>query len=208
LTETNVRSIFEVMKKGDETRYKILEIGFELASTLGLECLTIGTLAKAAHMSKSGLFSHFHSKENLQLSVMGYADDLFLKEVVIPALKTPAGIPRVKKIMENWVDWSRRTSGGCIFVSAAAEFADRPGPVRDFIREQHDRWIDCLRRIADSAVKAGDFKPDTDCDLFAFELYSLILGFYLYHNSLGYERADALMADAFHRLVLSYQSQL
>lgn len=193
------------MKKGDETKQKILDIGFELASKLGLECLTIGTLAKAAGMSKSGLFSHFHSKENLQLNVMIHAGEIFRQDVILPALMTKAGIPRVRKVMEAWVEWTLRLSGGCIFVAAAAEYSDRPGPVRDCIRKQHEEWIDCLSRVAESAVRVGDFGPDTDCDRFAFELYSLILGFFLYHNSLGYDRVKDLLAGSFHRLVESYQ---
>lgn len=193
------------MKKGDETKQRILDIGFELASKLGLECLTIGTMAKAANMSKSGLFSHFHSKENLQLMVMTHAGEIFNQEVILPALMTKAGVPRVEKIMQNWLAWTQRLSGGCIFVAAAAEYSDRPGPVRDCIREQHDKWIQCMSRVAHSAVKVGDFKPGTDCERFAFELYSLILGFFLYHNSLGYEKAEVLLHDSFNQLVKSYQ---
>lgn len=193
------------MKKGDVTKQKILDIGFELASKLGLECLTIGTLAKAADMSKSGLFSHFQSKENLQLMVMTHAGEIFKQDVIIPALLTEAGIPRVRKIMENWVDWTQKLSGGCIFVAAAAEYSDRPGPVRDCIRKEHDNWIDCLSRVARSAVRVGDFKPETDCDRFAFELYSLILGFFLYHNSLSYKGAKEMMFASFDQLIRAYQ---
>lgn len=205
LTKTNVRTIFKIMKKGDITRQKILDIGFEMASKLGLECLTIGNMAKAAGMSKSGLFGHFQSKENLQLQVMVHAGEIFSEDVVIPALLEPAGIPRIRKIMDNWIRWTRQLSGGCIFVAAAAEYSDRPGSVRDFIRKQQDEWIDCLRRVGESAVKAGDFKEDTDCDQFAFELYSLILGFFLYHSSLAYPSADALMDQSFNRLIKSYR---
>ncbi len=193
------------MKKGDETKAKILDIGFELASKLGLECLTIGTMAKMANMSKSGLFSHFQSKENLQLKVMDHAGEIFNQDVIIPALMTPAGISRVKKVMENWVDWTQHLSGGCMFVAAAAEYSDRPGPVRDSIREQHDKWIDCLRRIVESAVRVGDFKPDTDCDQVAFELYSLILGFFLYHNSLDCAGTKKMMFQSLDRLIASYR---
>ncbi len=193
------------MKKGDETKKKILNMGFELASKLGLECLTIGTLAAATQMSKSGLFGHFHSKENLQLKVMEHAGDVFNEDVIVPALRTAAGIPRIRKVMELWIRWTKELSGGCIFVAAAAEYSDRSGIVRDFIREQQDAWIDCLSRIAWSAVRVGDFKPDTDCDLFAFELYSLILGFFLYKSSLDLPKVDELMEKSFERLINSYK---
>jgi len=166
------------MKKGDETRKKILDKGFELASTLGLECLSIGALAEATQMSKSGLFAHFLSKENLQLKVMEHAGEVFNQVVIVPALKTPAGIQRIRKIMENWVQWTIDLSGGCIFVAAAAEYSDRPGLVQDFIIEQQNAWIGCLERIAKSAVSVGEFRSDTHCRVFAFELYSLILGFF------------------------------
>ena len=194
------------MKKGEETKYKILDTGFGLASKLGLECLSIGTLARKTAMSKSGLFAHFNSKENLQLAVMNYAGEVFRQEVIVPALKTKAGISRVRKVMELWIDWTVKLSGGCIFVAAAAEYSDRPGPVRDEIRQQHDNWIDCLSRIAQSAVRVGDFRQDTDCELFAFELYSLILGFYLYYSSLDYQGVDNMMDNAFERLINSYKS--
>ncbi len=175
-----------------------------MASKLGLECLSIGTLASATDMSKSGLFGHFHSKENLQLKVMEYAGQVFNQDVIIPALLIPAGIPRIKKVMENWIDWTKELSGGCIFVAAAAEYSDRPGLVRDCVRKQHDLWIDCLSRIAQSAVNVGDFKQDTDCEQFAFELYSLILGFFLYHSSLDHKDVDSLMDQSFNRLIQSY----
>lgn len=180
-------------------------MGFELASKLGLECLSIGTLAAATQMSKSGLFGHFHSKENLQLKVMEHAGDIFNQDVIASALKTSAGIPRIRKVTENWVKWTKDLSGGCIFVAAAAEYSDREGPVRDFVQKQQAAWIDCLSRIAWSAVRVGDFRPDTDCDLFAFELYSLILGFFLYHSSLGYPHADKIMSESFERLINSYK---
>jgi len=194
------------MKKGDETKIKILDKGFELASKLGLECLSIGTLATATKMSKSGLFGHFHSKENLQLSVMEHAGRIFKNDVVLPALKAPAGIPRIRTVMKNWVGWSKELSGGCIFVAAATEYSDREGLVRDFILKQQSEWIEFLNRIAESAVRAGDFKSDTNCDLFAFELYSLILGFFLYHSSLNNPDVDNLMSQSFDRLIHSYGS--
>jgi len=194
------------MKKGDETKRKILDKGFELASKLGLECLSIGALASATQMSKSGLFGHFQSKENLQLKVMEHAGEIFNEDVVLPALMVSAGIPRVRQIMENWIQWTKDLSGGCIFVAAAAEYSDRPGPVRNYILKQQNVWIECLSRIAESAVKKGDFKRDTNCKLFAFELYSLILGFFLYHSSLDNPNVEDLMSESFERLIHSYKS--
>jgi AcrR family transcriptional regulator len=193
------------MGKGEETKIRILNKGFELASKLGLECLSIGTLANSTSMSKSGLFGHFNSKENLQLAVMEHAGEIFNQEVVLPALLSDRGIPRIRKIIQKWIEWTLNLSGGCIFVSAAAEYSDRPGIVRDSIRKQHNLWNDCLVRIAQSAVKAGHFKKNTNCSLFAFELYSLILGFFLYHNALNAPDAYEHINDSVERLINSYK---
>jgi len=194
------------MEKGDQTKKKILDTGFGLASKIGLECLSIGSMAISLEMSKSGLFAHFKSKENLQLAVMEHAAHIFNKDVISPALKAPAGIPRIQKMMDKWVEWTINLSGGCIFVAAAAEYSDRPGKVRDAIREQHDLWIDCLNRIAHSAIKVGDFKEDSDCNLFAFQMYSLILGFFLYHNSMGDKKSKQMLQSSFQHLIDSYKT--
>lgn len=193
------------MKKGEETKIKILNKGFELASKFGLECLSIKTLADAASMSKSGLFGHFKSKVNLQLAVMEHAGEIFNQKVIIPALLSDRGIPRIRKITEKWIEWTVNLTGGCIFVAAAAEYSDRPGIVRDFIRKQHNIWTDCLIKIAQSAVRAGHFKKNTNCSLFAFELYSLILGFFLYHNALNDSDVHQYINDSVDRLINSYK---
>jgi AcrR family transcriptional regulator len=173
------------MGKGKDTKREILETGLDMVSRLGLECLSIGNLAKAAGMSKSGLFGHFQSKERLQLEILEYAAQSFAEKVIVPALKTQAGIPRIKALVSKWVSWQAGQPGGCIFVTACNEFSDRPGKVRVLLFRQQKEWLDTLCRIARSAVKAGDFRPDADCEQFAFELYSLQLGFHLYHKLLN-----------------------
>jgi len=156
------------MIKGRDTKNAILEVGLDMATQLGLECVTIGALAKTAKMSKSGVFAHFASKENLQMEILRYAGRIFADSVVIPALKIEAGIPRIKALVANWIRWgSSDWTGGCIFVSASTEFADRPGKVRDVLLGQQEEWIDSLKRMAESAVKAGDFREDSDCEQFA-----------------------------------------
>lgn len=172
------------MTKGEDTKLAILEIGLDMASQLGLELVTIGSLAKATRMSKSGLFAHFQSKENLQNDILRYAGDLYSKSVVLPALQVEAGIPRIRALVDNWVRWTSKMTGGCIFVQASMDFKDRPGKVRDFILLQQGAWIDCLKRMAESAIKVGDFREDIDCDQFAFEMYSLLLGYHLYQKLL------------------------
>jgi len=196
------------MTKGDDTKLNILEIGLDMASRLGLEAVTIGDLAKTAKMSKSGLFAHFQSKENLQIELLEYAGEMFSQNVVVPALKTKAGIPRIKAVMDNWIRFSGALTGGCIFVTASSDFKDRPGKVRDFLLEQQVGWIDSLRRIAQSAIKEGDFRSDTDCDQFAFELYSLMLGFHLYATLLDNADTQIRQQAAFETLINTYRQPI
>ena len=158
------------MPKGISTKQDIINRGLEMASQLGLECITIGLLAKETSLSKSGLFAHFKSKENLQLEILRHAADDFTKKVILPALKVQAGITRIKALVKNWIDWGNKISGGCIFVTAGTEYSDRPGKVRTLLIQQQEQWIESLRRIANSAIKVGDFKEGIDVDQFAFEL--------------------------------------
>jgi AcrR family transcriptional regulator len=172
------------MAKGEDTKQTILEYGLQMASQVGLESVTIGVLAKETGMSKSGLFAHFQSKENLQIGILEYAAGEFAHHIIVPALKKPSGIPRIKALVENWISWTGNMEGGCVFVSASTEFSDRPGRVRTVLLKQQEAWIDTLKRLAESAIKAGDFDKGIDCDQFAFELYSLLLGFHYYHKLL------------------------
>jgi AcrR family transcriptional regulator len=193
------------MVKGEDTKRIILNAGLKMATKLSLESVSIGNLAKATRMSKSGLFAHFHSKENLQIDILKHAGELFAEKVVIPALMEKAGIPRIKSLVENWIAWSTKLSGGCIFVSSSAEFTDRPGKVRDYILKQQEDWIDSLRQIALSAIRVGDFREGIDCDQFAFDLYSLLLGFHLYDKMLNNAETDKRQAAALEKLLDNYR---
>ena len=193
------------MKKGEETKMAILEVGLDMASRLGLEGVSIGSLAKAMSMSKSGLFAHFESKENLQMEILNYAGRLFAEGVIVPALKTEAGIPRIKALINNWINWTSGLTGGCIFVSASTDYTDRPGKVRECLLRQQEDWLDCLRRIAQSAIKAGDFKKDIDCEQFAFDLYSLLLGFHLYDRLLDDAETKRRQETALEQLIANYR---
>ncbi len=193
------------MTKGDETKNAILDTALAMASEFGLEGVTIGTLAKATKMSKSGLFAHFQSKENLQVEILKYGATVFVETVVIPALRTEAGIPRLRALVNNWVKWASSHAGGCIFVTASNEFSDRVGIVRTSLLHQQEAWIRTLRKVARSAIKAGDFREDVDCDQFVFELYSLLLGFHLYHHLLHSEEIDKRQAVALDQLFDKYR---
>ena len=193
------------MAKGEDTKLNVLEAGLDMASQLGLECVTIGNLAKETNLSKSGLFAHFQSKENLQIEILNHAARVFSEGVIIPALKTKAGIPRIRALVDNWIQWTSVLTGGCIFVSASADFSDRPGRVRDVLLNQQKEWIDCLKRIAQSAVEVGDFRKDIDDEQFAFDLYSLLLGFHLYYNLLDDTETRKRQEAALTRILNSYK---
>lgn len=193
------------MSKGADTKLMILEVGLDMASQLGLEAVSIGGLAKATQMSKSGLFAHFKAKENIQRGILRYAGQLFSEEVVVPALKTEAGIPRIKALVDNWIHWTSNLSGGCIFIQASNDFKNRPGKVRDLLILQQEAWIDCLRRIAQSAIRVGHFRQGIDCDQFAFELYSLLLGFHLYHKLLDNKEIQQRQQTALDTLISHYK---
>jgi AcrR family transcriptional regulator len=192
---------FTIMTRGEDTKQAILETGLDMASQLGLEAVSIGELAKKTEMSKSGLFAHFQSKENLQIEILKHAADLFAADVVVPALKTKAGTGRIEALVNNWIRWTDKLTGGCIFVAAATDFKDRPGRVRDVLLRQQEAWIDCLRRMAQSAIASGDFCKDVDCDQFAFELYSLLLGFHLYYKLLNNKDIKEHQRKALKRLL-------
>ena len=204
LTKIERPFYFEGMTKGEDTKTMILSTGLEMASQLGLENVTIGELAKATGMSKSGLFAHFASKENLQIQILDHAGRLFAAQVIQPALLVPAGAGRILALFDNWIAWSAGLKGGCIFVTASSDFKDRPGNVRAFLLKQQQDWLACLRRVAESAVKAGDFRPDIDAAQFAFEMYSLLLGVHLYDKLLNSADIDARQRAGLEKLLGNY----
>lgn len=193
------------MTSREDTRIRILEAGLEMAGLVGLECVTIGELAKTTGMSKSGLFAHFRSKEALQVAILDHAAVRFASSVVTPALKVPGGIPRIQALFDNWVRWTGDNLGGCVFVYTSSEYSERPGNVRERLLELQRDWIDSLCRMAGSAIKAGDFRDDADCNQFAYELYSLMLGFHLYDRLLNAPDTLQRQRKALERLLEAYR---
>jgi AcrR family transcriptional regulator len=155
--------------KGEQTRAAILERAVDLASAEGLEGLTIGRLAAELRMSKSGLFAHFGSKQELQLATVEAAAARFSAAVIEPALAAPDGAPRLRALNERYLDHLNLYSGGCFWGATSAEYDDRPGPVRDAIAGALDAWMAELVRQAEIA---GVENPRR----FAFELYAVIMG--------------------------------
>jgi AcrR family transcriptional regulator len=193
------------MSKGEETRTAILDTALALASTGGLEGLSIGNLAREVGLSKSGLFAHFNSKENLQLQVLTTAAERFVAEVVTPALRRPRGEPRVRALFEHWLAWAKASylPGGCPFVATAVELDDRPGPLRDYLVDAQSRWLGTMARAATIAVEEGHFRAGLDGEQFAYELYSILLAYHLFRRLLRDPRAEARSRSAFERLLAS-----
>jgi AcrR family transcriptional regulator len=193
------------MSKGEDTKRAILATGLNLASSIGLEQVTIGSLAKAAGLSKSGLYAHFQSKETLQIEILQYAGQQFAGSVLVPALQSKAGIARIQHLVKNWNEWNDRLTGGCIFISATNEFKDRPGKVRDFVIAQQQEWLGSLQRLAQSAIESGDLRADADAEQFAYELYSFLLGFNLFNKLLDSKESGLRQQEALTRLFATYQ---
>jgi AcrR family transcriptional regulator len=191
------------MTKGAETRERILDRAMSLASRDGLGGLTIGTLADKLGLSKSGLFAHFGSKEDLQLEVLRAAVTRFEKEVLRPAFRAPRGEPRLRSLLEHWLRWTTDPSlpGGCILVAATAELDDREGRPRDFLAATQRQLLDTLARSARLAMDVHHFRADLDVDQFAFELYSIFLGYNHSKRLLRDPRAEKRGHVAFDRLI-------
>jgi AcrR family transcriptional regulator len=190
------------LQKGQQTRAAIVDAALALASQIGLEGLSIGALAEATGMSKSGVFAHFGSREELQISVVREYHRKFEEEVFRPALAAGRGLPRLRALFDRWL---RRVSveidSGCIYISGAVEFDDRPGPVRDALVTMVQTWQQALDRAICAAADEGHLRADTDVGQMLFEIHGLVLA--LHHDArfLRHAGAEARARAAFERLV-------
>jgi AcrR family transcriptional regulator len=187
--------------KGEDTRRTALSAALELASSDGLAGVTIGRLADHVGMSKSGLFAHFQSKEGLDIEILRAAIDRFTATVISPALKAQRGEPRVTTLFEGWLGWPEQFSGGCIFVAAAVELDDQPGPVREVLVSCQRDWVDTLAHATQIAVQQGHFRPDLDVRQLAHELYCLGLGHHMASRLLADPDGDARTRTSFERIL-------
>jgi AcrR family transcriptional regulator len=191
--------------KGQQTRAAILDAALSLASHMGLEGLSIGALAEVTHMSKSGVFAHFGSREELQICVVREYHTRFEEEVFFPALQEARGLPRLRALFERWL---RRVSvevdSGCLYISGAVEFDDRAGPVRDALAAMVRAWQDALERAVRLAVDAGHLRADTDPRQVLFELHGMVLA--LHHDARFLRHAGAVerARRGFDRLIADY----
>ncbi|WLI89549.1 TetR/AcrR family transcriptional regulator [Massilia sp. R2A-15] len=195
------------MRKGELTRAAILDVALELASRDGLEGLTIGLLADKMNMSKSGVFAHFGSREDLQIEVLKLYHSRFEQEVFFPSVQEARGITRLKAMFARWIKRvSVEIASGCIYISGAVEYDDRPGPIREELVAMVRAWQGALLRCVQQAIECGDLKPDTDAEQLVYEMYGLILA--LHHDARflrmpgSVERAKA----GFDRLIQNYQN--
>jgi len=190
------------LQKGQQTKAAILEAALTMASHFGVEGLSIGALAEVIQMSKSGVFAHFGSREELQISVIREYHQRFEQEVFYPALSAPKGLPRLRALFENW---TKRTSieidSGCIYISGAVEFDDRPGPVRDALVNIVQVWHQALRRAIRLAVTEGHLSSEVDEAQLLFEIHGLIL-------ALHYEARFMQAPDATQRVQRGFENIL
>jgi AcrR family transcriptional regulator len=190
------------MAKGAQTREAIVDTAVELAFRVGLGGLTIGELARAQQMSKSGLFAHFRSKEALQLAALARARETFVDLVVRPALTAPRGLPRIRELFERWLDCGRGgVPGGCLFVKAATEFDGQPGALRDQLAQDHQDLFDTIGQVCRSGISVHQVRPDVDADQFAHDLYGVMLVFYLTHRLLADPAAETHARASFETLL-------
>ncbi len=163
-------------QKGQQTKAAIVDAALGLATQIGLEGLSIGALAELMRMSKSGVFAHFGSREELQISVVREYHSRFEDEVFFPVLRQPRGLPRLRAMFHNWMNrTSIEIDSGCIYISGAVEFDDRPGPVRDALADSVRTWLAAMFRAVVQAREAGHLYPQADAHQMAFEIHGLIL---------------------------------
>jgi AcrR family transcriptional regulator len=196
----------QAQTKGERTRATILDEALRIVSKSGLDGLTIGTLAEAMGMSKSGLFAHFGSREELLLAVLAHGQAEFGEVVFQPAMAKPRGLPRLRSMFVNWLDWteSAELPGGCPMIGGASEFDDKPGPVRDMLAGGQRTWIETLKRAVRQAIEEGQLGKETDPEQIAFEIFGIALVVHHHRRLLGYKKARERALIALDSLLKRY----
>ncbi|MGZ5846582.1 MAG: TetR/AcrR family transcriptional regulator [Ramlibacter sp.] len=196
------------LQKGLQTRATIIEAALGLAANKGLEGLSIGLLAEVTGMSKSGVFAHFGSREELQISVIREYHTRFEDEVFYPAMAQQRGLPRLRALFANWM---KRTSveldSGCIYISGAVEFDDRPGPVRDALASSVATWHAAMKRSITVAKEEGHLRPDVDEEQMLFEIHGLILALHYEARFLKSPGAIARANAGFENILRRYGAE-
>ncbi len=193
------------MQKGRQTKQIIVDAALGLAAQIGIEGLSIGALAEVTHMSKSGVFAHFGSREELQISVIREYYHRFSDEVFFPAMNEARGLPRVQALFANWMKRvAVEIQSGCIFISGAVEFDDRPGPVRDALASSVKTWLAAVYRAVVQAKQEGDLHDRADEEQMAFEIHGLILATHYEARFLKNPGATERANKGFQNILLRY----
>ena len=194
-------------QKGQQTKAAIVDAALGLATQIGLEGLSIGALAEVMHMSKSGVFAHFGSREELQISVIREYHARFEEEVFFPALQMERGLPRLRALFQNWMNrTSTEIDSGCLYISGAVEFDDRPGPVRDALAGSVKTWLAAMYRAVVQAKDEGHLRQDTDEHQMAFEIHGLILALHFDARFLKTPGSTARAHTGFAHILARYGS--
>ena len=189
------------MSKAKNTKVDILNTALPLVRKLGFESVSIANLAKEVGMSKSGLFAHFHSKEKMHVMILDHASVDFTQNVVIPALKTKRGLPRLKKIISNWLGWLGSSSeGACPFVAASIEYDQKDGLVKERLQFHLGSLIKAITRSVDHCIEEGHFNKKCDSNQIAYEIYSFIIGESIYRKTLGHKSSNKILLESLNRL--------
>lgn len=190
--------------KGAATRELIIERAYAIACRDGLEGLSIGELAQAVGMSKSGVFAHFGSREDLQLAVLESGGRRFGDAVLVPALRKPRGLGRLRAIADGWFDWVRDNREGCLIMGAVSEYDSRVGSLHDAVVALIQRWRNDTARAVVMAVEAGELRADTDAKQLSFEIFGIALALHQDTRLFDAKQARAQAERAFDRLLKSH----
>jgi AcrR family transcriptional regulator len=194
------------MPKSDSTHQRILGRGLEIVSERGLAGVSLGGLAERAELSKSGLFAHFRSKEELQIELLRAAEEALRREVVLPAMEEPEGLPRLRALVGRWLGWASRSGlpGGCPLYGAAFELDDaEEGPVRDYLAQSQRGWSGMLVGLVNEAMALGQLRDDLDAVQFVWELNGVYLSHHVSQRLTRDPEADVRALAAFETLVAS-----
>lgn len=199
-------STLKSASKAEQTKSVIVDAALRLASQIGLEGLSIGAIAEVTQMSKSGVFAHFGSREELQISVVREYYARFERDVFMPALQIARGLPRLSALIDNWMDQvAHEVQSGCLFISGAVEFDDRSGPVRDALEQSIKTWLGAVSRCIAMAVDDGHLAKTTDPKQMMFEIHGLILAVHYEAKFLKSTRSMERAKVGFNNLLARYK---
>ncbi len=203
----HLAALGQCMSKGKITRDNILNVAFKLASENGLESLTIGELAKHCGMSKSGLFAHFNSKDNLQVAVLEHANVIFIDRVITPARTENCDNyqEKITKLLENWLSWNHSFQGSCMFLDAWKEACLEQKPTQKVLKKVVLTWLEYLQLQIAKAIEEKEFRAELEPKQAIFELYGLYLSAHLYYSIHGQKTSHDMFWQGVERLMASWK---